>query len=246
MKCQNCASEFTSVFCPDCGQKRTESGFSFKQVIAEFLSGLYNAEAPILKTFTQLFVAPGKMVREYIAGKRKAYMSPVKYFLFGVAFYFFMRWLLDWDPVTSAIGGEAPETPAMRVNLWMSANVNLLLPLWVLIMALFDKLFFWRSPFSFVERVVQKFFAVGQYLIAATLLIPLAKIYPIFHLLNFVFIFGFITYSITGFHGNSSFWSVLKSLLIAVVTFPLYVIICSIVVAWAMGIPITDLMIKPQ
>ncbi len=126
----------------------------------------------------------------------------------------------------------------------MSANVNLLLPLWILIMAFFDKLFFYRSPFTFIERVVQKFFAVGQYLIAATLLIPLAKIFPMFHLFNFVFIFGFISYSIVGFHGKNSFWAAVKAILIACITFPIYVIICSILVAWAMGIPISELMIK--
>jgi len=117
MKSQNCECEFHTPFCPECGQRQTPAGFGFAQVISEFLSGLYNAEAPIVKTFIQMFVAPGRLVREYIGGKRKAYMSPVKYFLFGAAFYFFMRWMLDWDPVVSAVGEEVLDTPAMKVNL---------------------------------------------------------------------------------------------------------------------------------
>lgn len=246
MKCQNCDSDFSSPFCPECGQKQTAPGFSLTEVFTEFLSGLYNAEAPIVRTFVHMIQSPGKMVGDYISGKRKAYMSPIKFFLFGVAFYFFVRWILDWDPVVSAVGSDAPETPAMRVNLWMSANVNLLLPLWIIIMAVFDKLLFFRSPFTFIERLVHKFFTVGEYIIAATILIPLTKILPIFHLINFVIIFGFISYSIVSFHGKASLLGILKAVFIALVTFPIYVSICSILVAWSMGIPISDLMLRPQ
>ena len=98
--CANCGHPFDSAYCPSCGQKRVPPGIKLGEVISEFASGLFNVDAPILRTFREFLKGPGTLTRSFLAGKRASYTPPVRYFLFGFAYYFIMRWLLDWDPWT--------------------------------------------------------------------------------------------------------------------------------------------------
>lgn len=195
-----------------------------------------------MKEFT---LAPGTLTRHYLAGKRKVYTPPVRYFLFGIAFYFIMRWLLNWDPVVSAVqqstGQALPDTPTMQVNLWMSRNVNLLLPLWIGMLATFDRILFPRAGLSWVERAVHYLFAVGSYILLSSCMIPLIKLWPALHLINFVIIFGMIIWAIANLHGSGTVaW--VKAVLIVPVSFFLYVLLASLLVAVFLGVPVSALM----
>jgi hypothetical protein len=245
--CANCGQAFDSDFCPACGQKRTQPGIKLGEVVGDFASGLFNVDAPILRTFREFFIAPGKLTRAFLAGKRKAYTPPVRYFLFGVAYYFIMRWLLDWDPVDSAVGATsgnvASTTPAMQVNHWMSRNVNLLIPIWLMMLATFDRLLFPRTELRWVERLVHYLFAAGTYLLVATTLIPLIKLWPAFQIINFIVIFGLVIWACIALH-HRSVWNVIKALVMVPISFFLYVFLSSILVALLLGIPIGEVFVR--
>ena len=102
--CANCDHPIDSPpTVPTCGQKRVPPGIKLGEVISEFASGLFNVDAPILRTFREFLKGPGNLDPSFLAGKRASYTPPVRYFLFGIAYYFIMRWLLDWDPVDAAV-----------------------------------------------------------------------------------------------------------------------------------------------
>jgi hypothetical protein len=171
----------------------------------------------------------------------------VRYFLFGVAYYFIMRWLLDWDPVDSAVGATsgnvASTTPAMQVNHWMSRNVNLLIPIWLMMLATFDRLLFPRTELRWVERLVHYLFAAGTYLLVATTLIPLIKLWPAFQIINFIVIFGLVIWACIALH-HRSVWNVIKALVMVPISFFLYVFLSSILVALLLGIPIGEVFVR--
>lgn len=243
--CPNCNAPFDSAFCPGCGQKRVKPGVRLAEVLHDFASGLYNVDAPIPNTLRTFFKGPGALTRAFIAGKRKAFTPPVRYFLFGIAYYYIMRWLLNWDPVDSAVsasgGDPESENGAMRVNHWMSQNVNLLLPLLLAILATFDRALFPRTALSWVERLVHYLFAAGTYLLVTTTLLPLASFWPVMQLVNFIIIFGVIIWATIALHAKSS-WNILKALLMTPVAFVLYVALCSVLVALALDVPLSDLL----
>lgn len=247
--CANCAHPFETAFCPQCGQKRAHPGIKLSEVIGDFASGIFNVDAPILRTFREFVVAPGRLTRAFIAGKRKTYTPPVRYFLFGVAYYFIMRWLLNWDPVDSAVqatSGMSPSVPApaMRVNHWMSRNVNLLLPIWLMMLATFDRLLFPREELRWVERLVHYFFAAGTYLLLASTMIPLIKLVPAIQMANFLIIFSMVTWACIALH-RRSVRNALKALIMVPSSFVLYVLVCTVLVALLLGIPLDQVFRAP-
>lgn len=246
--CTNCDQPFASAFCPACGQKRVEPGIRLGEVLGQFVGGLFNLDAPLPHTLRTFFTGPGRLTRSYLAGRRAAFTPPVRLFLLGVGFYYLMRWVLQWDPVDAAVlasGNSAvPVTPAMQVNHWMSRNVNLLLPILIMMLASFDRLLFPRTTLNWTERLVHYLFAVGAYLITATLLIPLYQPWPWLQALGMLTIFGILIASAISLH-RRTVWNVVKAVVMVPVTFVLYVMLCSVLVAWLLGVPLEALIGKP-
>lgn len=246
--CANCNNPFESAYCPACGQKRVHAGIQLKEVITDFASGLFNVDAPILRTLREFIVAPGQMTRAWLAGKRISYTPPVRYFLFGIAYYFIMRWLLNWDPVDSAVeatnGIPTAETSMMRVNHWMSRNVNLLIPIWLIMLATFDRALFPRTTLRWVERLIHYLFAAGTYLMVSTTLIPLIKLFPSLQLINFFVIFSLIIWACIALH-QRTIWNVIKAVVMVPLSFILYVFICTVIVSLGLGIPLGEVFVRP-
>lgn len=247
--CANCAQPFDSAFCPSCGQKRVVAGIRFTEVIGEFLAGIYNVDTPLLLTLRTFFKGPAGLTRAFLAGKRKAFTPPVRYFLFGIAVYYFVRFLLNWDPVDAAVqsmrGAPPIETPAMRVNHWMSRNVNLLLPILMLMLATTDRLLFPRTELRWVERLVHYLFATGTYLLVSSTLLLLTPIWPQIQFLNFLVIFGVLSWAAIALH-RRGVWTVIKAIVMVPVCFLVYVVLCSILVALLLGVPLTELVVRPS
>lgn len=241
--CANCGSVFDSAYCPACGQKRTVPGIRIGEVLHDFAAGIYNVDAPIPNTLRTFVKGPGALTRAFLAGKRKAFTPPVRYFLFGIAYYYIMRWLLNWDPVDNAVhaaGGHGiPDNAAMRVNHWMSANVNLLLPLLLVILATFDRLLFPRTTLSWVERLVHYLFAAGTYLMIATTLLPFNLIWPLMNIMNFLIILGTLVWATISLHRTGA-WTAVKAVLMVPGSFVLYVISCMVLVALVLREPLAE------
>lgn len=223
------------------------SGIRLSEVIGDAISGLFNVDAPLPRTLLTFLKGPGMLTRAFVAGKRKAFTPPVRYFLFGIAYYYIMRWILKWDPVDHAIaasGGDAAnETGALRVNHWMSRNVNLLLPLLMVLLATFDRFLFPRTPLAWVERLVHYLFATGSYLLISTSLLPLVVVWPWFHLVNFLVIFGILIWATVSLHPYG-IWNTIKALLLTPAVFVLYIILCSLLVALLLGVPVDEVLVR--
>jgi hypothetical protein len=245
--CANCGTTFDSAYCPACGQKRHKPGIRLGEVVHEFFGTITHAEGPFLQTLLGFFRGPGAMTRAYIAGRRKAFVPPVRYFLVGIGYYYLIRFLFDWDPVDSAMdaaGAERTvETGVLRVNHWMSQHVNLLLPILILVLSAFDRVLFPRTKLSWVERYVHYLFAAGTYLIVATTLLPLSILWPAMQILNFLVIFGIIIWACISIHGGGA-WTSIKAVVMVPVSFVLYVMLCTVLVALMLGVPLSEMVVR--
>ncbi len=85
--CLNCATRLTGYYCHACGQRghvhRTLSAF-----FHDLLHGVFHFEGKIWRTLPLLAWRPGDLTRDYIAGKRASYVSPLALFLFSVFLMF--------------------------------------------------------------------------------------------------------------------------------------------------------------
>ncbi|MCW5899716.1 MAG: DUF3667 domain-containing protein [Flavobacteriales bacterium] len=212
--CANCGHAHDGAFCPACGQKRVVPGIRLKEVLEDALASVFNIEGPFLNTLRTFLSGPAKLTRAFIAGRRKSFTPPVRYFLFGMAFYYLVRWVLQWDPVDAAVasaGGMAPpDTPAMRVNHWMSRHVNLLQPILIALLATFDRVLFPRTGLRWVERLVHYTFTAGTYLFISSTLLIVVKFWPPAHLLSFVIILGIVAWACVHLH-RRGVWTVMKA-----------------------------------
>lgn len=86
-RCLNCGTEFEGNFCPLCGQSAEVKRFTVKNVLTATLEvwGMGNRSMP--RTIFRLFFHPGKMIGDYLDGKRMPYFPPVK-MLFVLCIFF--------------------------------------------------------------------------------------------------------------------------------------------------------------
>jgi hypothetical protein len=81
--CLNC--NFPNVedrFCPKCGQENIDSHQSFGGIVFHFFEDLTHYDSGFFKTIKYLLFNPVKLTKEYLAGKRKQYVAPIKLYFF--------------------------------------------------------------------------------------------------------------------------------------------------------------------
>ncbi|WP_068070708.1 DUF3667 domain-containing protein [Novosphingobium lentum] len=85
--CLNCGTALVGSHCHACGQAahvhRTLGAF-----FHDLAHGVFHFEGKIWRTLPQLVLHPGRMTREYVDGRRAAYVSPIALFLFCVFLLF--------------------------------------------------------------------------------------------------------------------------------------------------------------
>lgn len=92
--CANCHREFTSQFCPDCGQKAGVGRITWRS-IGEGVMDLWGLGTRSLPyTLWQLIWRPGYLIGDYITGRRQMSFPPIKMLFFVAVFAFlFMNWI---------------------------------------------------------------------------------------------------------------------------------------------------------
>jgi hypothetical protein len=89
-RCPNCASLVTGRFCGECGQKHAEHlDPSLREIAHEASEELLHLDGKLGATLRALVTAPGRLTREYLAGRRARYLSPLKLYLTCSVLFFF-------------------------------------------------------------------------------------------------------------------------------------------------------------
>lgn len=86
--CLNCGTALTDRFCPHCGQKAQPTRLPLREVLGEASSTFLNLDGLFWRTLTTLFAQPGRVTRDYNAGKRAAYLPPLRVYLSISVIYF--------------------------------------------------------------------------------------------------------------------------------------------------------------
>lgn len=80
--CQNCGSPLYGEHCYACGQPTRGLVRHFSSILGDILDTLFNIDGRIVRTLPALLLKPGFLSREYFAGHRVRYVSPVRLFVF--------------------------------------------------------------------------------------------------------------------------------------------------------------------
>ncbi|MFZ6873573.1 DUF3667 domain-containing protein [Undibacterium sp. Di27W] len=101
--CPNCGATLTGNYCQSCGQP-AHVHRSMAHMFEEFLHGIFHFDHKLWRTLPALILRPGKLTRDYIAGKRHSYVSPLALLLFLIVAMFFVFSLTMKDPLAGLKG----------------------------------------------------------------------------------------------------------------------------------------------
>ena len=83
-RCLNCGHAFGAVrpaFCPACGQETNVRPPTLGEFAQQFGGSYIAAEGALWRTLALLFTKPGQLTREYLAGRRRHYVLPLRLYL---------------------------------------------------------------------------------------------------------------------------------------------------------------------
>lgn len=105
--CHNCGAAVQYHFCCVCGQETRLHVASAGEFIHEFIGHYIALEGRLWQTLRALFFAPGFLTAEYIAGRRKRYVEPLRVYL-SLSLLFFAVLKMGGPSVVEI--GEPPPT----------------------------------------------------------------------------------------------------------------------------------------
>ena len=231
MDCKNCGVNFEGNFCPNCGQKPNSGRLVLRDSLKDITDQWIGIDNPFFQTMKDLIVRPGKMIKEYIGGKRKSYTQPFRYFIFILAFYLIFRQIMGFNPIeafSEMLGSQElpnPNTASTKGSNYFSKHINSFMIIFAFTLSGFAKLFNLRKPMYFVEYLTASFFVIGQYIVFSIIVILLTQIHPLLFLLNYIIVLIYPSIVFTQIQTGNLYLRMLKSIFITVFGWFIYAII---------------------
>ncbi|RYY32731.1 MAG: DUF3667 domain-containing protein [Sphingobacteriaceae bacterium] len=88
--CLNCGTELDGKFCHNCGQENLQLKEKFGHMMVHAIADYFHFDHQFFHTLRPLFLTPGKLTNEYMAGRRAQYLHPVKMYIFVSIVYFLL------------------------------------------------------------------------------------------------------------------------------------------------------------
>lgn len=121
--CLNCGHIVEDVFCSHCGQKNIVNRPSAFYLFKSSLSTIFHMDGNLIRTLKVLIFKPGKIVNDYLSGKRKSYIPPVRLYIFASFIFFFLSFLSSGND--SDIIGENNRVSSAEMKELVAAKENL-------------------------------------------------------------------------------------------------------------------------
>lgn len=110
-RCLNCEQPLHGEFCSHCGQRDLPTGLGIGELLHEVVSETLQLDGRIPRTLGPFLVRPGQLAREFNAGRRVRYTSPLRMFLAMT-----LLWLVAGF-VVEALGRAPDASTPLQVDL---------------------------------------------------------------------------------------------------------------------------------
>jgi hypothetical protein len=116
-QCRNCRFPFGTPppkYCPGCGQEATLHPPTFWEFVHEFITHYVALEGKLWRTLGLLFFSPAELTREYCAGRKQRYISPLRLYITASFLFFLVVKIAGWGNLvhveTTTVGAATPAT----------------------------------------------------------------------------------------------------------------------------------------
>ncbi|MBD3383708.1 DUF3667 domain-containing protein [candidate division KSB1 bacterium] len=90
-QCLNCGQQIdNSNFCPYCGQENHSNQISIWTMVRDFFGDYFAFDSKLFKSIVPLLFKPGFLTAEYVRGRRKSYVAPLRLYIFATFIFFFI------------------------------------------------------------------------------------------------------------------------------------------------------------
>ena len=94
--CPNCQAPLTGVYCAACGQHNIDLERPIWSLAGELIRETFELDGRTARTLKALFRHPGLLTCEYVAGRRRHYVSPLRlYLVISIAFFVVVAWFAE-------------------------------------------------------------------------------------------------------------------------------------------------------
>lgn len=135
--CRNCHAPIASAYCPECGQKDIDLQRPMTDLVRDLLRETFEVDGRAFRTLRTLFLQPGTLTSEFLAGRRRAYTPPLRlYIVISVVFFIIAAWLAQQGVLLES--GQSIDTDAPGQAQFLSDDLPrlmfLLLPIFALLL----------------------------------------------------------------------------------------------------------------
>lgn len=141
--CRNCGFELTGEFCSACGQRDVSYEKPIWHLVRSAINETFEVDGRTAKTVKTLFMRPGALTADYLAGRRTAYTPPLRlYLVFSIAFFLFIAWVAS-SGILREPGADPTFDAAVQAR-FLSDDLPTLMFLLLPVFALLTKLVYWN------------------------------------------------------------------------------------------------------
>lgn len=184
MNCKNCGHPVDGNFCTHCGQKSSVTRVSLSSFLDEISTSVFQINRGFFFTLIQLSLRPGKVLKEYLDGRRKRYFKPIAYLLILSTLYLlsaqatnqntligdlFTGWFNRESELNS--NAELPEFAS-----WLLAHYPYLALIMIPVFSLASFVAFYKFDKNYLEHLLINSYITGHQAIIYSLFVVLGTI----------------------------------------------------------------------
>ncbi len=112
--CLNCGTIVHGRYCQVCGQENVVPKETFWHMVTHFFYDITHFDSSFFTTVKDLLFKPGFLSKEYMAGRRKRYLHPIRMYVFTSALFFLLFFSLFKVEGTVASNAREPISTSER------------------------------------------------------------------------------------------------------------------------------------
>lgn len=156
--CKNCLFEYEGNFCPQCGQSSHEHRIDAKYILHDVPHSIFHIDQGFFYTLKCMFSHPGRMVRDFLEGKRVKYFRPLSYVVIMSAICTLLIKGIEWL-IKKSVG--AAVFPAHEENFfkhYFSLFIFIMIPF----ASFITWLTFYRKKYNYWEHFIANTYIAAQ------------------------------------------------------------------------------------
>lgn len=197
-----------------------------RDIVGKAVSHLFNLDSKVPRTVVGLTRDPGRVVREYVDGRRATYVSPLRYCLIAVAIMVLVYVTFDINVINVTVTSTSPDAEVQRqveeirteIIRVINARLNLVIFLALPLLGLVVRWLFRRSGRNYAECMAYVLYVMGQVFVLG---IPFGLLHPMSQKasigLRVLLQLAYLTWAAVGFFAQPWWRSALKVVLATLV-----------------------------